>query len=158
MRRWLLQQDPLQGLPDELRADPEAPIAAPVVRSGPTNLVPMLVPLLLLSVLGMGWAGISLSSTRERVQTLEHKLEAQHLTHARELIAARVVEAEALQADGADDQAVQVLTALIDRYQQSGLPELAPAYRMRAALRRAKGDPNAEEDALKATKLSGSTE
>ena len=158
MRRWLLQQDPLQGMPDELRQSPDAPLSAPPVRSQQPNLIPMLVPLLALSVLGMGWAGVTLSSTREQMRAIEHKLEAERLTHARELIGARLVEAEALHANAEDERALQLLNSLVDRYQELGIPELAPAYRLRAQLRRDKGDPNAEEDALKANRLAGSAE
>jgi hypothetical protein len=128
------------------------PAVSPSDAQAPMRL---LIPLLIMAVVGMGWSILSMGSMRQDVQTLEQKLEAERLTHARELIDARLVEAEALVEAQDNERALTVLNTLVHRFQELGLPDMAPAYRLRAKVRRAKGDPGAEEDEVKATRLGG---
>ena len=147
LRRWLLREDKMAGV---------GPSTAKLLRSPPPRHPPRyLVAALGASALGLIWTTWGLHTARSELRQVESAQGQRELADARLLLPVIADQASELTRQGELEPALRLCTQAIDRWQALALKELAPVYRLRAHLRRQRGDAGAADDELAARKLLG---
>ena len=147
LRRWLLRAEGQAHTTTTIRVTRPAPSPWPSAA---------LLGMLVACASALAWTGLALSETRGELAQLRLSLAQRDREHALQVIAASLESARELEQGGELDQAIRICSRAVDRFQAAGMRELAEVYRLRAQLRRTRGDKGAEEDELAARKLLGS--